>query len=580
MKNRRFPIFLIIILALVLIVLARCQRNTPAEFPEPERFEAQTLPPGSQLPEVVLRPGQHLVTGQIVVSGGANDIDRVLRDERGELVLGLRQVTTTTLDYLGEFPLPGDGGDIRQQTQGKRLRTSDPLTGRWQQLSNLRIDLYEFTEATPPLDKTLQQIAAIVESRQGDLEFGVVAEPNYVTGFEISGDPWGVEGSPWGVEGSSNAGSGTANTSYASDLFWTQWALQPLPGINLLAPGALPMARALESDGNGVQVAVFDSSPFDDEGGYQFVDWGPPEVNPLTLTVSHPVTLPISEFDSARPEEEKGRLADHGLFVSGLVYAVAPASDIHLIRILNDDGQGTLQAFIEALNIYMRERLGDQGSLQNTVINLSLGTAEPDNEELPQEARDAIESMLKSSGLTSIATGGTPVFSLEIPMIIANRYGATIVAASGNDSAEASVALPAQLPAAYPLVVGVEAGNKVPRRSCYSNEGDLLAPGGGGGSGERGEGTPESDGKGCLPTHMMCEKADCRYGVISYALKTTRGFAFWVGTSFATPLVSGLAADVIQGNTAFSPGDVQAALLCSAASSGVVDAVSALGGCP
>ena len=562
MRKRRILIIPGIILVLVLLILARCQTDAPQEFPDPRQFDADTLASGPDLPEVQVRPGQTLVAEQIVVIGGGADIDLVIGDLPE---LALEQLSSTSYDYLEQYPPPERDGDIRQQTQGKRLHASTPL----QQASALRVDLYQFTAATPSLSDTLQQIAAKVEERQSDLEVGVVAEPNYVMGFQITGDPWAIEGSPWAIEGSPWAieGSSTNASSYSSDYFWEQWALQPLPGINLFASDTPPAGRSIDSDGDDVQVAVFDTSPFEAEGGYSFDGWGPPEIDPLALTVSHPVALPTS-----LPEQE-GNISDHGLFVSGLIYAVAPASDIHLIRVLNDEGQGTLQGLIDAFNLYMQQRLAAQGTLQNTVINLSLGKSDPSEEELPPEAQRAIDRMLELWGYTPMPGDRRPVISMEIPILIADLYGASIVAASGNDSAAETDGTPlsSQIPAAYPLVVGVQAGNRTPARSCYANEGDLMAPGGDGDT-------------GCVPAHTTCptdsDSGDCDFGVTSYALVAHKGFAYWVGTSFATPLVSGLAADVIQAKGSPSPDEVQAALLCSAQASGVVDAVAATSSCP
>src|SRR5690606_3044647 len=112
---------------------------------------------------------------------------------------------------------------------------------------------------------------------------------NYLSGFEISGNPWAIEGSPWAIEGSPWAieGSGESTTGddlHASDSFWQQWALRPVQGINLYEEDAAPTQRNIDGDGAGVQIAIFDTSPFSAEGGYRFDGWGPPEMSPLALT--------------------------------------------------------------------------------------------------------------------------------------------------------------------------------------------------------------------------------------------------------------------------------------------------------
>ncbi len=568
MRIRRLIPLLLIALLLLVAALVRCgpRGDEARPFPDPQAQDAPALPPGAQLPEVTLQPGQAIVPRQLAISGGGADIDRVLAEIPE---LALERIASVGYDYLERYPPPGDDAP---QTQGKRLR-SEPQAPASQAIApEARLDLYQLTSGSPSLSDALQLIAGKVEELQDELLLGVVAEPNYVVGFEISGDPWAIEGSPWAIEGSPWAieGSGEEEAGddvvHGSDYFWRQWALQPSPGINLIAPGGAHTDRTIAADGAGVQVAIFDASPFAAEGGYRFDGWGPPDIAPLALAVSHPVSLPTSDAASAV------NIADHGLFVAGLVYAAAPAADLHLVRVLNDEGQGTLQAFVEALGLYFRARLAEQGSLQNTVINLSLGTAEPDDQELPPEARRAIARMLAQWDGREVNENRLPVLSLEIPMLIAQRYGASVVAAAGNDSAEQAGALPAQIPAAYDSVVGVEAGNQSPARSCYSNEGDLRAPGGDGDAGE---------GAACVPAHDECptDSGDCGFGVISYTLVAQRGFAYWVGSSFATPLVSGVAAAITQAQGSPPPAAVQSALLCGAAG-GVLDAAAASGSCP
>ena len=100
--------------------------------------------------------------------------------------------------------------------------------------------------------------------------------------------------------------------------------------------------------------------------------------------------------------------------------------------------------------------------------------------------------------------------------------------------------------------------------SCYSNEGDITAPGGDGGKLD----VPQLDGTvktlTCQPRSptwdqdpppddrtVKCDDAkDCPFGVISL-VQTRYGpqYTIWSGTSFAAPLVSGLAALAYEKNT-------------------------------
>lgn len=579
MNSKSRTLLLLAIITLLILLLAQCRPDpVPPEdepFPEPARFETETLPAGPEIPVVELQPGQALVPGQIVVTGPVADIELIMGPLQAEL--GLEQLSSRSLDYLERYQPRDLDNDNDTRQQGKRSNSS-LASLRLQQVSSLRTNLYAFTTASPPLTQTLQRIADEVEAQQGKVQAGVIAEPNYIVGFEtpadISADPWAVEGSPWAVEGSPWAVEGSAGdetgVEYASDRFWQQWALGEALGIHLFSGGGgdAPIGRAAQQMGEGVHIAVFDTSPFPGPGGYRMDRWGPPDFPALAITVSEPVVLPTSTVGEDTPS-----ISDHGLFVSGLAYAVAPAAEIDLIRVLNDNGQGTIQAFVDALHIYLQASLAERGTLEGTVINLSLGTAEPDEEELPLEAQEAIQKMMELWRYRPLREDGVPVFSLELPMIIAEDLGAVVVAASGNDSADqpATDPLPSQIPAAYPLVIGVQASNQSMSRSCFANAGDLLAPGGEGGK------LPEE----CRPITDSCDPTDarCEAGVISYVLDAHRGFAFWVGTSFATPLVSGLSALVQESGTT-DPELVQQTILCSAQGDGVVDVVEALNNCP
>jgi len=244
-------------------------------------------------------------------------------------------------------------------------------------------------------------------------------------------------------------------------------------------------------------------------------------------------------------------IRNHGLFVASLVYAVDPSSEIHLIRVLNNSGCGDLYTISKAIHGFVE--WSDKNHFQKTVINLSLGV------HVPHASRMINPDVL----------GALPpqVAALQTAIYEAFRFGAVIVAAAGNDSANLSDAQRMQLPAGYTLktsagyvkiVVGVAASNsnmEEVQRSCYSNRGDVAAPGGNGGDGFDEQGNPVScvaRASTWMETPEPCNAMiNCGYGVVGLSVPTRENnfpIGLWSGTSFSTPLVTGLAALVLKAN--------------------------------
>jgi len=237
---------------------------------------------------------------------------------------------------------------------------------------------------------------------------------------------------------------------------------------------------------------------------------------PLTVWHHRLIPSPNCPGYDRRSEDRKSLesqdISNHGLFVAGLVHAVVPHSEIYLVRVLEDDACGGLFGINKGIEMFMHQALEDRGTLEGTVINLSLGVHKP-----PGPCQFGLPDEVKS---------------LERILERAVGLGAVVVAAAGNDSYDKPSDSPSsmELPAEYPFVIGVAASSIRSGRGCFSNRGDVAAPGG--------------DGR-FLDEETRCAIPDCLEDpdlcLISLAPNSKTGYAYWVGTSFSTPLVSGLA---------------------------------------
>jgi hypothetical protein len=403
------------------------------------------------------------------------------------------------------------------------------------QLYDWVMDLYRIT-GPDRLDElqVTQLVAAVNCVSEKMYGLTVLAEPVYRTGrFPPTGNPWIGEGSPWIGEGSPHGSPAEVN-----DDFWSQWAFRDGgPGQEPVGIGLVTVvqdgsyARTVPRyEGERIRVGVFDTSPFA-EPGPKSIDWVTPT---LELRVRHPevaVTWPDIKMPIAPPS-----IDEHGLFVAGLIHAVAPRSEIHLYRVLDEFRRGDLWTLNSALHEFISSTLAAGAKPSGAVINLSLGGHPPQDYErrLAQLVREEVWPAEQVSRITRLLLA--EVTSLKTLLSAAYGHGIVVVAAAGNDSYGQEVIAGPQIPASFSEFIAVGSTGIQGNRACFSNWGDAAAPGG------------DGNATTCQPMVDQCSDG-CEYGLISLVPISNdfpMGYAYWAGTSFSAPLVSGLAALVLE----------------------------------
>jgi Subtilase family len=396
-----------------------------------------------------------------------------------------------------------------------------------QQRKQLVMQLFEIPDGS---SLTVESAVSLINSARGDNpnkpEYQVFADPNYLTSLLDSTTDTCSEpnGGGSGGGGKDFGGPGVLDPKdNPSRAFIEQWALGS-QGIDAHLPSSLNFT------GHEVHVGVFDTSPFRTSF---------PSLRRIRIALPLPLWITTGDATGAT------MASNHGLFVASLIHRLAPKSAIQLIRVLNDDGCGESLNIAKAIHAYTSRMSAWEGDLDENVINLSLGLDIPnETEETDNPSIDwgLLQGNSDNHKLRS--------YSLEEAINEADRKGAIIVAAAGNESNRSKNRVAKMLfPAQYGNVWGVAATNTKGEISCYSNNGDIAAPGGDGGPGIDKDGLQNA----CVPRASTwntdqnpCQTNDvvgCNYGLIGLGI-TQNGpqYIYWAGSSFATPLVSGLAA--------------------------------------
>jgi hypothetical protein len=237
-------------------------------------------------------------------------------------------------------------------------------------------------------------------------------------------------------------------------------------------------------------------------------------------------------------------MTSHGLFIAGMIRSVAPKAKLRLIQVLNSDGGGSLDSIAQGLAY-----ANHAGRTAPLVINCSfvLNIPRPGDPAQPSDLQG-----LPQSTIDSLTQTMSDMFAHtnQSPNLL-------IAAAAGNAGTGATHPSP-RFPAALAAVAGVAAlkqddsdPNTPPALADYSDlADDQLAEGFAvfGGESVSTNTPPTTDpAKGMLGIFIDRLPVPGTPPSSAILVPNTTGWARWAGTSFATPIISAVLANLIGG---------------------------------
>jgi hypothetical protein len=324
--------------------------------------------------------------------------------------------------------------------------------------------------------------------------------------------------------------------------------------------------------GEGVIVAILDTAPTNNEDLAKidprsllakiYAEWvtgRPNDPHSLISRLLNPdeprLTLHLNpevdrRYSNILPDERmqvdghEYEMTDHGLFVAGIIHSLAPQAELHLFQVLNRFGVGDLLSFAQAL-----QQVYDEFSDSPLVINSSLTFNIPSDKAYLKNADIDIGRKLAeiSEGKWKEWKDWFDRQNLLAEWIcdLAYGFGSRMIAAAGNNRGRGQARPQACYPAAFERVLGVGALPKSPppqdhtkklKTASYSNLSDRP-----GGTGITTLGGEEGKEKGVLGIYIGQFPPETNSDKVS----NTKGWGWWAGTSFATPIISGITAALL-----------------------------------
>jgi hypothetical protein len=232
-------------------------------------------------------------------------------------------------------------------------------------------------------------------------------------------------------------------------------------------------------------------------------------------------------FTGACLEAHQYCVTDHGLFVAGIIHSIAPEARLHLVQVLNDYGVGTTETLLRGL-LKVLEAVLKKDSQTRTIVNCSLMIDVPLKDH-PVMSTDPAVLRTWEDMRAEVSPLDRMGWLAEWVCDLLFDHDAVVVMAAGND-AQSKSRPQARYPAAFTSVIGVASSGADPNTpAIYSNRADR----------------PESSGfitfggDADLVSAGGTRPASIYIGDFPNGSSSTNGWAYWSGTSFAAPVISG-----------------------------------------
>jgi hypothetical protein len=430
------------------------------------------------------------------------------------------------------------------------------------------IDIKQTTSFIPAhlVEKNISDKALIGLVRDLNNKFNTDTSQGQIT-WRAASPNWLVGGAP-GQSGTGGPGSWPV---MADPPFGENWKFQLWNTVGGIAPSAIG------ENGQDVHVAILDTMPTLQAMKKAYTEWQ--EKHPLIKSLLRDVgnggplnVYPASDEDLQQVQDYDLRghrylMPDHGLFIAGIIHTLAPEAKIHLFEVLNSYGVGSIETIARGVLKALDKIPKGCPLIVNCSFMLSLpphGAFDPD---FHFDIRDP-ETWRK-----------LPLTTQKIFEVLSNRENTVLVAAAGNDAFadknnnDEHVRPDARYPAAFDKVLGIGGLSKQRYKAndrytaaTYSNLSDQPPTVSyitlGGEPGPRngvlgvfiGQFPEYKETQGCLAFlwQMILGGKKKQQGyipgeptILSQFIKykpNPTGWAWWAGTSFATPIISGILA--------------------------------------